>query len=258
MLAKHIELMIITLVFFTLFSSLVIAPAKLLKDNTFVKGDRVLPTGINKSDARPATSPFDDQGFISAPRVQTNTSDADLLPSTRGPVTKCGELEKLQDRVRCRAKSNILDTDDTPEDCRVVNATQKIKCKSLHTLVARCVQETTAQQKFACARQQFILQDIPGEKAQCATKEGSERDGCAIDLVNRVDAMVIFRFEELARKAKQFLQKDAITENQLVDFMTTLDLKKMAYAKAKNTTEKTVIVNEVRELWKNVVTQATQ
>ena len=163
------------------------------------------------------------------------------------------EAGNMKDRVKC-----VLNLPDdyidkvryVPEECRaLLNNPEKQKCIENYRLLQTCrTGRTTDVEREACAKPKLNLSDnIQYNIDQCKTELGSKKRLCFQRIKDSVFLLTKFRIYNLAYKAYELKEKGA-SEADVVDFITLLNEKKIAFNNAQ-TADKKKIVEGVKAEW---------
>ena len=173
---------------------------------------------------------------------------------------KCGNLDNIDERVKCRLK---LEGEDRykeaklqflPEECRAQEGEKRSRCIRVYKLTQQCWKNDDDKLRVSCVKKNVGLEKpVKEEIASCKELEGDNRTQCVSDLRESVYDSVKFRFYNLEQKAEDLLDNGKIDEATVTKLISDLEAKKIEFNEAGTIREKKIIVNEVKEIWKNFV-----
>ena len=173
---------------------------------------------------------------------------------------KCGNLDNIDDRVKCRLKLegedryNEAKLQFLPEECRAQDGEKRSRCIRVYKLTQQCWKNDDDKLRVNCVKRNMGLEKpVKEEIASCKELDGDERTKCVNDLRESVYDSVKFRFYNLEEKAENLLDDGKIDEETVMRFISALEAKKIEFNEAGTIKEKKQIVNEVKVLWKNFV-----
>jgi len=94
-------------------------------------------------------------------------------------------------------------------------------------------------------------EDIRDRVAECRDSDAPRE--CLKEIKDKVHHLIKFRLHHLEEKALRFQERGWVTEDVVVDFIANLDIKKIEFEEAETKEEKRAIILEVRELWKEFI-----
>ena len=157
----------------------------------------------------------------------------------------------MKERITCRL--NIPDElarqglTFVPEECRVLNGTDRARCLTNYDWLQRCRHLSADPDRNKCYLAQINVTNIATHRIAC----GSNLT-CLDDLREKVFGFVKFRIYNLEEKAELLADRELITEDQAIDFIQILELKKQSFNDAKNVTAKKAVVKEIQTEWQNL------
>jgi len=173
---------------------------------------------------------------------------------------KCGDLDNIDERVKCRLNLEGRDRykeaqlQFLPEECRAQDGDARSRCIRVYKLTQQCWESKDDKLRISCVKRNMGLEKpVKEEIASCKELEGDERVQCVKDLRESVYDSIKFRFYNLEEKAERLLEAGKIDEETVAKLVSDLETKKIEFNEAKTLSEKKVIINEVKEIWKNFV-----
>lgn len=173
---------------------------------------------------------------------------------------KCGNLNDIDARVKCRLNLEGQDRyreaqlQFLPEECRAQEGERRSRCIRVYKLTQQCWESKDDKLRISCVKRNMGLEKpIREEIASCRELEGEERAQCISDLRESVYDSIKFRFYNLEEKAERLLEAGRIDEDTVTRLISALETKKIEFNESETIAEKRVIVNQVKEIWKNFV-----
>ncbi|MBS3093923.1 hypothetical protein J4456_05070 [Candidatus Pacearchaeota archaeon] len=158
---------------------------------------------------------------------------------------KCGGLLDIHDRVKCRIQLESEHHEYEkffPEECR--NHKDGKKCVQIYRNVSDCWDLEPSARRILCLKEKIRLVNRNDEKEKC---DGEEK--CVKDLNERLMTMIKLRFYNLEEQAEILNEKGLLSEKYLIDFVVSIEGKKLAFNDANTKKEMETVIAEVKELW---------
>ncbi|MBI2673396.1 hypothetical protein HYX19_03990 [Candidatus Woesearchaeota archaeon] len=191
------------------------------------------------------------------------SADCEYVSSLESKL-KCGNLDTVRDRVKCRLELSQgeqfkeLDIKYLPEECGAIkgNALKREQCIVRYKSFQKCWRFKDGPERFKCVREGLGLgQNLSEEIKKCNDKLGTERASCIKDVRELVFTEIKFRFYNLEERAESMLEKGADKE-LVADFITGIEIKKQEFNSAENNAERKQIVNDIQKKWKEFLEKA--
>jgi len=163
---------------------------------------------------------------------------------------KCGGLLNVRDRVKCRINLPTNSEKEEyenfyPEECR--NHKDPDKCIQIYRAVSICWDEIKSEDRFNCLREKIELGDIKKEKSECQTQQ------CREELNDKILTLIKLRFYNLEEQAEILEEKGLLDQEELIDFVTKIENKKLEFNSVKSKEKMKKIIEDVRTLWENLI-----
>ncbi|MBI5392431.1 hypothetical protein HZA96_01055 [Candidatus Woesearchaeota archaeon] len=172
---------------------------------------------------------------------------------------KCNQFSKMQDRVACRLELTEeeqveqLQLQYLPEECRpLANFDEKEECVNTYAKLQKCWKYPVGDARINCVKEEIGIKSISAAKQTCVAKEGAYKGQCMQTVNKKIYWLVKFRFYDLEKRAEE-LMDSGISKALIIDFVTSLEEKKLKFNEANSKEKRKKIILEVRELWKEFV-----
>lgn len=162
----------------------------------------------------------------------------------------------IRERVQARLADASLNVDNTlPEECRALSeAEQRTNCRRVYATIRPCYYQAGT---IACLREKLQVADtVQGILEECRGLTGGERSTCVQDIRERVYSLVKARFYALEERAEAFVEKNALDETLLVDFVADMEQLKVDFNAAQSIADKRTVLQQARERWHQFVREA--
>ncbi|HLC48752.1 MAG TPA: PEGA domain-containing protein [Candidatus Norongarragalinales archaeon] len=175
-------------------------------------------------------------------------------PRPRISLEYACEYALMHDRVKCRLDlpeaERALKVPYVPEDCRRDDNESARACLATYDLLNPCHKEADAKAKDACARGKLGLGgNMHVEKQKCdALPPGNSKVECDAGLRRKLYALVIFRIDDLGRKA-EMLRVMGVNENLTIDFISRIEEGKKEFADAGGLERRKKAIWDVKRIW---------
>ncbi len=172
--------------------------------------------------------------------TRVDCSEFANLSSIDTNALKCGGLLDLKDRVRCRINLESEKEEYQnfyPEECRTHK--NPAACFNLYKKVSDCWDLPASQERINCLKEKIEL-------AQSKTQQ--EKNEHLLTLIK-------LRFYNLEEQAEILQEHGLLDLESLIEFVAQVELKKQAFNLAKNKEEMKQIIQDVRDLWKELMTK---
>lgn len=200
--------------------------------------------GVEISEVHIFDSRCTGENYVSSRSECAATGQEDFF--SEGSV--CSDYPSIQDRVRCRLYNVEPATVDVPEECRILAGTERTACISHHVELEPCLAEENDTAALECAEALIGLGDINASRLECDRLVAGSRPGCIEPLREKVYRMTRFKFQLLGSKARSLLW-EGVTEENIVTFISNLEVRTQAFNSVDTVTEKINIVTQVQQLW---------
>ena len=169
---------------------------------------------------------------------------------------KCGNLEKLKERISCRIslekeeQEKELELYYLPEECRMLSGSERGICIARYKSVQTCWKFPTGDERVFCVKRAMKLGTIQEEKETCNKLTGEEKSACARELKNKVYDLIKWHFYDLEERAEDFMNRGLVDKETVAGFIEKTEQNKAKFNGAKTKEQRKDIILDVREDWK--------
>jgi hypothetical protein len=180
--------------------------------------------------------------------------------------TECEGRGMMRERMMCRENKTMgmmRGVNASPGDfsmanvCKELNGTEQVSCMERYRTINKCPFMPTMHATEECVRNQLNISENIREHSRECDSEGANASACRANLTDKVDTLVLARFEALKERAARLQEKGA-NETLVIGFIADVDGKVAAYEVASTADEKKQIVRDVAALWREFVKTAVQ
>ncbi len=175
---------------------------------------------------------------------------AKMMFKIGGRVLECGNQSTMRERVECRLKLQVKDSDGlrhVPEDCRVQNGTKQTDCLGLYDKAQPCRNLSTNDDKFACVREKINKTgNITSEYRGCQASQNPI--ACMAEAKEKVHYMAKFQIYNMENAAEKLLGR-GVSNGTITDFITKLELHKVDFDAAATKGAKVQILKDTLADW---------
>ncbi|MDO8340151.1 MAG: hypothetical protein Q7T16_05855 [Candidatus Burarchaeum sp.] len=179
---------------------------------------------------------------------------------------ECEREDGMRGRMECRIKEKMKlrgqnATNNSARNfsmanvCKELNGTEQVSCMARYRIINKCPFMPTLRATEVCVRNQLRISENIREQSRECDDEGVNASECREELKDKVDTLVLSRFEVLKERAARLQEKGA-NETLVVDFIADVDQKAAEYEAADTKDEKKQIVRNVAALWREFVKTA--
>lgn len=175
----------------------------------------------------------------------------------------CGQLEKLEDRIKCRfgvseeVLKEELKTAYFPEGCRRGKPEWQEACKARYKAIGPCwYLEQTAGDKYpakkiySCLKKELKLADeLKPVKSYCKDKDAS----CAEEYQKSVYNLIISRFYDAEQRAEDLRTQGRLSDEDTQAFIVFISRQKLAFYDAQTKAERVKIIQDVGAEWQKLL-----
>ncbi|MFA6035731.1 MAG: hypothetical protein WC759_02120 [Candidatus Micrarchaeia archaeon] len=238
-------------------------------DDTGVDDSRRAMMGFSSSSSDDDSNSSDDSSSPSGSSRWNKSSDDDdneTDDDDKWDDSRCDSDEDMRERMMCRQNITMgmmRGVNASPGDfsmanvCKELNGTEQVSCMARYRTINKCPFMPTMSATEACIRNQLKISENIREHARECDNEGANASSCRANLTDKVDTLVLARFEALKERAARLQEKGA-NETLVIGFIADVDGKVAAYEAASTADEKKQIVREVAALWREFVKAAVQ
>ena len=159
---------------------------------------------------------------------------------------ECGGFNSMRERITCRLQ--LPETSGplpyTPEECRAEFGDEKQNCIKRYDLVQPCWDYNLDSERVGCARKLLNAENITGQLSFCKTND------CRNYIAEKIFKIEKFKMYNLEEKAEYWLGKN---RSRIIDFNIFIESKKLDFNKAKNISEKKMMLREVQAEWQRLL-----
>ncbi len=162
---------------------------------------------------------------------------------------QCTQFETMKERIACRinlpedqAQNNLL---FLPEECRVLNGTDRDNCIKTYSVIQQCRHLFTDKDRDSCYFNEVAnLSNIPALRTACANNSA-----CLDNLRAEVYGFVKFRIYNLEEKSEKLWGKGYLSQTETVSFIEGLEIKKQAFNNATTVDDKIAVIKQMQQDW---------
>ncbi len=157
---------------------------------------------------------------------------------------KCSGLLDLRDRVRCRINLESEEEEYQnfyPEECRTNKSPGQ--CLEIYQAVSPCWDISPHEERVTCLRDKIN----PLFTKECEIPAATQT--CKKEQNEKIITLIKLRFYNLEEQAEILQENGLLDLEPLIEFVTQVELKKQAFNLAKNKEEMKQVIQEVRDLW---------
>ncbi len=173
---------------------------------------------------------------------------------------KCGGYLGIEDRVKCRLSLREEEKDEYenffPEFCRSLSFQGQNNCLKVYKSVAKCWPFENGPKRIDCVKNELGIENINNlaqEVKKCDNT--TDKKGCIKNLKKSWEYLIIFRIYNLEEAAEKLMEKRLLDREDVANFSVKVELKKQDFWQATNIQEKKQIINDVRNLWKDLISK---
>ena len=204
---------------------------------------------------------------VTATSASGNSDDDNDDDETEVEIEKeCEREEGMRGRMECRIKAKMKlgaenSTNETERNfsmanvCKELSGTEQVSCMARYRIINKCPFLPTLRATEVCVRNQLKISENIREHARECDDEGLNASECRAELSDKVDTLVLSRFEVLKERAARLQDKGA-DETLVVEFIADVDEQVAAYEAATTKEAKKQIVRDVAALWREFVKTA--
>ncbi|MBI4143167.1 hypothetical protein HY480_04810, partial [Candidatus Uhrbacteria bacterium] len=209
----------------------------------------------------PEPKPSERQRCTPPPRPPQVPAARPTPPAATPPGLICGNLQTLEERIRCRitlsreALDRELAIQYLPEECRAIpGGGARVTCVARYQNLRPCWSKPIGPERFACVRSVLGLRNLREERADCDAKQGTDRAQCLGNLRTRGYPYITFRFYDLEERAEGLKDLGAPLD-LVVQFVATAEQAKQDFNAANTKDERIAMIRRVQSAWRTFVAQ---
>lgn len=161
---------------------------------------------------------------------------------------KCGGLLDIKDRVRCRInlESEYEEYQNFfPEECRTHKNPEQ--CLKIYQAVSPCWDISSHEERITCLKDKIN----PLFTKECEIPAATQT--CKKEQNEKIITLIKLRFYNLEEQAEILQEHGLLDLEPLIEFVTQVELKKQAFNQAKTKDEMKQIIQDVRNLWTDLM-----
>ncbi|MBP7670850.1 hypothetical protein KA119_00985 [Candidatus Gracilibacteria bacterium] len=183
--------------------------------------------------------------------------DPNYIPEPQ-PVI-CNNIADISARVSCRLTKTHDELEEEykrhylPEECRVSDIPTKFACVERYKNLKPCWKKPAGADRLTCVKEKLGLPEkIISPKQYC---KDSAAETCLSDYRQKVYHLITFRFYDAEERVEEWYEEGKISLDDTVAFTVFIANSKLNFNKAKTTTERREIIDQVQSEWDEIITK---